>query len=155
LARLLVKTLNMLFECPNAILRKHFRCNRFRLLLDFARSGGVTGKLFPFKSVPSISVDVSGLYLDVNDCTALALNCDFSNPNVEGATQMHFSGEVFNYDGQRECLIIRWLANQKFGWFETCDRDIEILLDSPIGDEHIEMIKIREHLKLHPLQLIN
>ena len=144
----------MLFEFSKTTLRKQFRCQRFRLLLDFARSGGITGKLFPFKGVPSVSVAVSGMFLDVNDCAAITLSCDFSNPNVEGSTQLFFSGEVFNYDGQRECLIIRWLANQKFGWFEMRERDVEILLDSRIEDERIEMIKIREHLKLHPLQLM-
>lgn len=131
--------------------RKHFHCSKFQLTLHLAMSGGITGKLYPFGDVKSVSGELNGLYLQNNDRTEIGVTCDFSNPNLEGHTQLFFLGEIINYNLNRQCLILKWLAEHDLVWCKICDRDFEILLDSKYEDDRDELIKVRDHLIEFPL----
>ncbi|MGC3946349.1 MAG: hypothetical protein QM762_17825 [Chryseolinea sp.] len=115
------------------------------------RRGGITGKLYPFGELNSISCDLSGLYIKNNDRTEIGVTCDFSDPNLDGCTQLLFLGEIINYNVDRECLILKWLAEHNLLWSKVCNRDFEILLGCKFEDERNELIKVRDYLTEYPL----
>lgn len=135
-------------------LQKNFFSERFNLSLQLDVKGGITGTLYPFGNLNSITAEISGLYLDINSNTALSFMCEFADSNLTAKTFICFSGEIIKYEKKYECLILRWVMEQDTVGLEWVDRDIEILLSSKAQDWKGEILKVKEHIDKYSLTLI-
>ncbi|WP_276372816.1 hypothetical protein [Chryseolinea sp. H1M3-3] len=133
---------------------KMFFSDRFNIELTFSRNGGITGTLFPFPALKSISSDISGLYTIINSNTVLSFFCKFKNPNVITKTEILFEGEIIEYENNHECLIIKWLAIQNTFACQMVDKDIEILLDTQ-HQNGLEAVKIHAYMKQYSLEIMS
>jgi hypothetical protein len=142
----------MLSEISNR--QKKFFCNRFNLTLNFNPKGGLTGHFYPFPNLSKIATEVKGLYSNVNKHEVIHVNCVFCNPNLLNTAQICFAGEIFEYDGQHECLMIKWLMIQEVLDIALIDGDLVIMLDAKYDDDGKEIEKINKYIEKHAFQPI-
>lgn len=134
--------------------QKSFFSDRLNVSLDFHPNGGITGRLYPFGKLKTISLEINGLYYMINDNIILSFMSEFEDPNLETKSFTCFSGEIINYENSYDCLILRWVMEQDGAGLEWTDRDIEILFDSGVRDFQEELNKIRGHLAQYALEMI-
>ena len=119
--------------------------------MRLAKSGGVTGVMYPYAGIDSISMQVGGLYSTLGSNLWITFNGIFSNPNLENRSSITFCGQIIKYNSKDECLMLKWLMNQELLGCQVIDSDVEFLFNDKNLNVDIEIRKVKEFINRHRL----
>lgn len=121
-----------------------FFSQKFFICLKFLKNGMINGTLTHFPATLKFQKPFSGLYTEKTSRLKLTFFIEWANPNLNSKALTCFSGEIFNYEDNSKCLVLRWLqinkSSTRIGSF--IHTDLEILIDNEKRDMNREIEKI-------------
>lgn len=126
------------------MLCKRFYSKNFSVTLDFNSSGGISGKICPFLSEPSISKTFNGIFVNENSKIKVSFIIDWTNKNLFSEALTCYTGVIFKYQENNECMLLKWLHINESVTNIGCflERDLELMLDCSGKDLIVETPKI-------------
>jgi hypothetical protein len=130
-----------------AIAPKKFYSGNFDIYFDFHDWGKLDGSIVLPVRAGKVKRSFEGIYLVEDSRIKTAFILEWDNADSLSTITSCYSGEIFTYDFNCECMIMRWLMTSEsrlMRMSSAIDTGFEILIDDQCKDYTRETKKVSE-----------